>query len=261
MPKRFADTELWSKEWFMNLAPAEKCAFQYIAAKCDNVGVWSPNYRLAEFVIGSEIAWLELPEKINSNVVILDSGKWWLTDFCRFQYGDLTPDCRPHKSYIELLKKHGLWDAFLKGIDRVSVPLAKGTRKGKELDKDKEKEQEKEKKLDPNFNYLPLASLLLTLHRELDPGFWKNKRDEDFIENGADAFRLLIERDKRPYKLVENILRWSKSEGNWWCPQIQSGAGFRRNFPKIYAQYKRETTKEESEMIKQGWTLEEDIAL
>jgi hypothetical protein len=259
MPKRFADTELWTKEWFMNLSPGEKCAFQYLASRCDNVGVWSPNYKLAEFVIGSEIDWSNLPNKMNSNVVILPSGKWWLPDFCSFQYGELTPECRPHKTYIDLLKKHGLYDEYLKGINRVSVPLAKGTLRDKEKEKEKELDKDKEKDKD----YIPLAERLLALHLEIDPGFCDKKRANGFIQNASKSFRLLIETDGRNLKEVKALLEWCKAD-DFWCSVIQSGSGFRKNYDKMLPQYQRAAREEEDEiaaMKKKGFTFEEDIEI
>ena len=111
-----------------------------------------------------------------------------------------------------------------------------------------------------NEPYVPTAERLLKLHLEIDPKFDKSKFAKDFVPNSAKAIRLLVEQDQRPLRLVQNIIEWCKQD-EFWAPVIQSGSGLRENFPKLYAQYKKVSNKEESEMIKQGWTLEEDIAL
>ena len=140
MGKRFTDTAIWDKVWYRTLLPAEKVAFNYIKDRCDNVGVWCPDIQLAEFVIGESIDWESFLSKLNSNIVVLDNGKWWLSDFCNFQYGELSDACKPHQSYIKLLKKHRLYKGYTKGIHTLKE-------KDKEKDKDKVKEKEKEKRV------------------------------------------------------------------------------------------------------------------
>ena len=142
MSKRFTDTEVWSKPWFMALALAEKLVWFYIKDRCDNVGVWTPNFPLAEFVLGSAIDWTTFRDKCHDNIVVLDNGKWWLIDFCSFQHPDLkeASTSKPIVSYIRALKKHDLWDYELhrpKGMDTVY----KGY---KEQERVKVREEEKE---------------------------------------------------------------------------------------------------------------------
>ena len=142
MSKRFTDTDLWQKPWFMALTPEEKTAWFYLKDHCDAVGVWTPNERLANFQIGAEIDWQELAGKCNGNVELLENGKWFLPDFCFFQYGVLSKNCKPHVRYIADLEKHGLFE-------RVS----KGYRKGLETLEEKEQEKEKEKEKEEDTSY------------------------------------------------------------------------------------------------------------
>lgn len=136
--KRFTDTDLWKKTWFFDLTPAEKLAWFFIKDQCDNVGVWDPNIRLAETIIGTQLDWEKFMAKTHDNLILLDNGKWFIPDFCGFQYGELNENCRPHQSYLLLLRKHGLigFKGYPKGIH---------TLKDKDKEKDKEKEQEKDK--------------------------------------------------------------------------------------------------------------------
>lgn len=110
MSKRFYDTELWKKPWFRKLSPCEKAAWSYINANCDTVGVWVPDYEAAEFYIGDSLDWESFIDKCNDNITVLDNNKWWLCEFCSFQYGELSEESRPHQSYIKLLKQHGLYE-------------------------------------------------------------------------------------------------------------------------------------------------------
>jgi 5-methylcytosine-specific restriction endonuclease McrA len=106
--KRFTDTTIWEKPWFRKLKPAEKEAFRFIKDKCDAVGVWVPDKEAAEFFIGEQVDWDQLLNNCNGNIEILENGKWFIIDFCSFQYGKLNERCKPHESYLKLLRKHGL---------------------------------------------------------------------------------------------------------------------------------------------------------
>ena len=137
--KRFFDTAIWDKPWYRKLTSSQKSAWAYITAKCDNVGVWIPDFEAADFFIGDTVDWQAFTEATNGNIKVLDNGKWWLVDFIEFQYGTLNPECRPHQSYISLLKKHTLWIPYKKGIN-----THKEKDKDKDLEKDKDKEQDNE---------------------------------------------------------------------------------------------------------------------
>jgi hypothetical protein len=47
MAKRLTDSELWDKEWFMELTPELKCLVKYVRDKCSMAGIWNPNWSLA----------------------------------------------------------------------------------------------------------------------------------------------------------------------------------------------------------------------
>lgn len=172
--KRFTDTDLWKKQWYMELTPAEKIAWQYITAECDNVGVWSTNFRLAEFVIGTQLDWEKFRLKCNGNIVVIKNGKWWLVDFIKFQYGELNEASPPHRSYIKLLMSHGLYDYYLKGY-------AKGidTPQDKEKDQDQDKDKEEEKDQDQESECQEEVELI---------------KHEDFVFLSEDQYKDLVEK-------------------------------------------------------------------
>jgi uncharacterized phage protein (TIGR02220 family) len=155
--KRFHDTEIWDKPWFMELSPFDKLAFMYIKDKCDAVGVWTPNTKIAEVYIGGQLDWQSLPERCNGNIIILPNKKWWIPDFCEFQYGMPLSESEKNKArahYVQLLKKHGLWKEYIKnypknvsltkGLEEPSEDSTKGLLDPSESPKEKEKEKEKE---------------------------------------------------------------------------------------------------------------------
>lgn len=134
--KRFTDTEIWDKEWFMALSIKKKCIIRYLFDKCDASGVWTPNWILISAQIGETIT----VEDLNG---LEDHFEWigkkiYLTDFIEFQYGKLSENCRPHDKIFSLLKKHNLLDRVSDRVpDRVYNTL-------QEEDKDKEEEKDKE---------------------------------------------------------------------------------------------------------------------
>jgi len=139
MSKRFYDTALWDRPWFRELPPWEKAAWLFIISKCDAVGVWIPDYVSGDFFVGCPIEWDKLPGKCNGNIHVLPNGKWWIVDFCNFQYGELSPNCKPHASYIALLSSHSLLETYLENHKKKGYP------KGMDTVQEKEKETEKEK--------------------------------------------------------------------------------------------------------------------
>ena len=140
--KRFFDTAIWRKEWFMDLSPNEKSAWFYIISECDNVGVWSPNFKLAEFTISGGVDWESFAKKLNGNVKILPNGKWWFVDFCAFQHPDLSDDSTSNaiRSYVSLLKKHGLWGKYQQLGN--STPTVHDTSRDRDREQDRDREEE-----------------------------------------------------------------------------------------------------------------------
>lgn len=134
MSKRFTDTEIWDKEWFMSLSPKHKCLVRFLFDKCDAAGVWSANWMLASQYIGEKVTEEDL-KFIDERVQKIAPGKFFVVDFIEFQYGTLSENCKPHIKIIALLKKYEL-------LERVSIGYTNPIQRVE--DKDKEKEQEKE---------------------------------------------------------------------------------------------------------------------
>jgi hypothetical protein len=193
--KRFTDTDLWNKQWFMELTPAEKIAWFYIKDACDHVGVWSPNFRLAEFVIGMQLDWKKFMDKTNGNIEELENGKWYMPDFCDFQYGELKDTCKPHVAYMKTLAKHGLFDRVCKGY-------AKGmdTLQEKEKETDIETDKEKEAAFDAFWNLYPKKAS----KKEAYKSFCKAYKSKTLPDNLLDILSKWIHTDD-----------WKKDKGQF----------------------------------------------
>lgn len=130
--KRFTDTEKWSDPWFRKLSPTMKSFWVFICDKCDNAGVWKVDMEAAAFFIGEQVAESDALFALGERVEKLSPEKWWIVKFIAFQFGELSPECKPHKSVLDLLTTH-------------SIPYPKGIQTPQEKEKEKDKEQEKDR--------------------------------------------------------------------------------------------------------------------
>lgn len=140
MAKRFTDTEIWDKEWFMKLPLKGKLLIRFLFDKCDCAGVWSANWMLASAYIGEPVSEKDLAQ-LAGQVEKIAPGKFFLPRFIEFQYGELSESCRPHARIFQALKKHDLYE-------RVFIGYPKGIHTLKDKDKDKNKEEYQDKEED-----------------------------------------------------------------------------------------------------------------
>jgi hypothetical protein len=134
MAKRFIDTNIWDKAWYMSLSCKSKCIARYLFERCDNAGIWEPNYMIASVHIGENICEEDiLSIDSGKQFELLENGKIFIKDFCDFQYGELSENCKPHIPIIKRLQKHGLFERVCKGYSKGFQTLE---------EKDKEKEQD-----------------------------------------------------------------------------------------------------------------------
>ena len=110
MAKRFTETTKWNEDWFLDLNSEHKLFWIYICDNCDHAGIFKPNKRLFELLIGKKINVSEFISVVNEDKVRLlelNNGRWYLTGFISFQYGGkLNENNRVHKSILALLIKN-----------------------------------------------------------------------------------------------------------------------------------------------------------
>ena len=108
MAKRFTDTDLWDKEWFMNLPPKLKCLVKYVRDKCDIAGFWSPNWRLASMHIGEDVTETDLLSiDYGQQFEKTPDGKISCIGFINFQYGETLSEKSPvHRKVQAILEKN-----------------------------------------------------------------------------------------------------------------------------------------------------------
>ncbi len=151
MAKRFTDTELWDKEWFMKLSPKLKCLVKMVRDKCDLSGVWSPNWIIANTYIGESVSESELISIDDGNQFEkLPSGKILCIDFISFQYGKLSENSPVHRKIISILNTHKI--EYQYPINRVQE---------EEEDKEEEKEKVKDKEIPNQIEFLNYCKEIL----------------------------------------------------------------------------------------------------
>ena len=221
--KRFTDTDNWRKRWFQELPPEEKLALIYIRDNCDSVGVWPVNVGLAEFQIGGKVNWDHLFTVQEAGLIDIGGDRWWLSGFCRDQYAELSEEStsKPIMSYIDQLKKHGLWEGYTKGIHTL-----KEKEKEKDQEKDQEKEPKKKKKPYGTYGYVKLTD---EERRKLDEIFVDAEYWISLVDNQAET----NPKYRKYSNWYQTILNWSEKEFNRNSPRAarrQVGGDFSKGF-------------------------------
>lgn len=124
MAKRFTDTEKWNEDWFLDLPTNHKLFWIYICDNCNHAGIFKPNKRMFELLIGEKINSDNFIKDLNSDkdrIIVLPNGRWYLTGFIKFQYGEnLNPNNRVHNSILNLLETNGI--TFSNVVDGTNKP-------------------------------------------------------------------------------------------------------------------------------------------
>lgn len=88
-------------------------------------------------------------------------------------------------------------------------------------------------KTPPDSESLRLSQLLFTLHKKYDSAYGASKRR---IETWACDIEKLHRIDGRKYSDIEGVIRWVKTDGNFWFANIMSGAKLREQFSRLCVQ-------------------------
>ncbi len=134
MAKRFTDTGKWDKQWFRKLDPVDKCLWLFLCDRCDHAGVWEIDTDAFEYFVGIEVSLSHLAQAFGDKIEFVGDDKLIIKSFIDFQYGNLNPDNRVHKSVLNRLDKLAPSKALIS-------PFLGAKDKDKDKDKDKEKEK------------------------------------------------------------------------------------------------------------------------
>lgn len=191
MSKRFTATEKWDKAWFRLLTPKHKCLWNYICERCDQAGVWEPDFDLASFQIGERVSDRDI-EIFGDRVLLLETGKYWIVDFVDFQFGKLSKDCPAHKPIYKAISKNGLDDRVCHRVPHTLPNRVPNTLQEKEKEEEKEKEGESEGESKPEGYHVHARVCLHFLNEKAGKHFRETDSNLKFIsarlsEDGVDV--------------------------------------------------------------------------
>lgn len=198
MSKRFTGTEKWSHGWFRKLLPKLKCVWFYLLDKCDHAGVWIADFEAVSFHVGEEITEADFAV-FGDKLKKFDGDKYFIPTFIEFQYGELNPENRVHKSVISILEKQGLY--------KPPISSLKGA---KDKDKDMVKDKVKGIKAEIEKIYLELYPLKEGKQKGIETLSKSVKTPEDL-----ELLKSAIEKYKRSIKDPKYIKHFSTFATEW----------------------------------------------
>ena len=108
MAIRFSDSNLWNRDWFLDLEGKFQLFAVFLRDHCDCSGIWNPAFKRFEQstkfrIIGAE--YLAAVNKDKERVFVLKNGKWWIAGFIEDQNKTLLldPKYNPHKGILNSL--------------------------------------------------------------------------------------------------------------------------------------------------------------
>lgn len=108
MAKRFTDTNKWDQAWFRKLTPRLKCLWMFMVDRCDHAGVLEIDFDSMSFFVGEIVVIEDIETHFLDQIEIVSDTKIIITAFIDFQYGELNPENRVHKSVISRLERLAL---------------------------------------------------------------------------------------------------------------------------------------------------------
>jgi hypothetical protein len=130
MAKRFIASELWDKDWFLELPSKYKVLWIYMITKCDVAGIFDPNLKTISKLLNEKYTEADIFSVFNGKIRKVQD-KWLLNKFINFQYGD---SLSPHmiKPINNALRKVNL------DLDTLLIQYREGIDTPKDIEKDKE---------------------------------------------------------------------------------------------------------------------------
>lgn len=103
--KRFTETNKWTDPWFRRLSGSAKLLWFYLTDNCNAIGLIDLDFAFVSNDCGQPIEEKHLAE-LGDRVQLLDGKKVFIPRFIGFQYGELSPNCLPHKTILKLAALH-----------------------------------------------------------------------------------------------------------------------------------------------------------
>ena len=122
MPNRLCDTEIWTKDWFLELSTKQKLLVKFLFDNCDCAGFYKISWHLLGLYFKDEPITIDDFKKIKQ-VKFIQDDFIFIEDFALYQckvksFNDLNPKNKAHLGVIRLIEKYRPFEAPLKPLDR-----------------------------------------------------------------------------------------------------------------------------------------------
>lgn len=151
MAKRFIDSSMFDKDWFLDLPSKYKILWIYIISKCDVAGVFDPSLKQASRTLGEVYDYDETLSAMQKQIEEIN-GKWFVKDFIRFQYGShvspkMVKPINDSLSNVNLsIQEYASKQRNYTVYETTDTPKDKD--KDKDIDKEKDKDKDKDTAID-----------------------------------------------------------------------------------------------------------------
>ena len=174
MTNRLADTEIWKKDWFLELTDKQKLLTKFLFDNCDCAGFYKISWNLLKCFFNEPPVRADF-EKIKQ-VKFIQDNLVFIEDFALFQckvksFKDLNPNNKAHLGVLRLLKKYGVYDspleAPLKPLQRgtgIGIGIGIGNTTNKLIDTSNNNNVDKIEKFDPFIN--PIKTFFLEEYKK-----------------------------------------------------------------------------------------------
>lgn len=116
MAKRFTCTDKWKKAWFSELSKEGKLLWIYITDNCNHAGICDYSEKIFSVMLDFKVTQEKITELLGDKIQWLEDNKFFIPSFIEFQYGELNPQNRAHKSVIDQISK--IKEGAYKGLTR-----------------------------------------------------------------------------------------------------------------------------------------------
>ena len=106
MRRLVTDAARFGSEWYLDLPPAMKVAYDYMWAHADCAGIWDVNMKLIEFIVGTKLDWDAFLRKTAGHVLSIATSKYYLPDYIPVIYGKLNLESKAHGKIFDALSRH-----------------------------------------------------------------------------------------------------------------------------------------------------------
>lgn len=226
MAKRSIDSNLFTKDWFLELDPRYQIFYIYMFTHADCAGIFDPNLKTISKMFSFEYTKENISENLGTQIIEIN-GKWLIKNFFKHQYNN-NPSPKMHKPINSALGKIGLNLSDLYPIDRVSIGYRYPNR-DRDRDRDKDKDINKggvgEKEFKPVLIAVPVEETAYTTKSTARASLEEVKKyftDKTYPETEALEFFAHYNSQGWINGLGNPIINWRSAGDKWHLKSLRN---------------------------------------